>query len=76
MGERRGVCRVLGGKPEAKRQLGRPMSRWEDNIKMDLMKWDVGHELDRTGSGKEQVGRTFECGNEPSICIKCGEFLD
>jgi hypothetical protein len=36
MGERRGVYRVLVGKPEGKRPLGRPRSRWEDNIKMDL----------------------------------------
>ena len=36
MGEGRGVHRVLVGKPEAKRQLGRPRRRWEDNIKMDL----------------------------------------
>jgi len=36
MGERRGVDRVLVGKPEGKRTLGRPRSRWEDNIKMDL----------------------------------------
>ena len=36
MGERRGVYRVLVGKPEGKRSLGRPRRRWEDNIKMDL----------------------------------------
>jgi len=36
MGERRGVYRVLVGKLEGKRQLGRPRRRWEDNIKMDL----------------------------------------
>jgi hypothetical protein len=36
MGEGRGVHRVLVGKPEGKRQLGRPRRRWEDNIKMDL----------------------------------------
>ena len=36
MGEDRGAHRVLVGKPEGKRQLGRPISRWEDNIKMDL----------------------------------------
>ena len=36
MGERRGVYRVLVGKPEGKRPLGRPRRRWEDNIKMDL----------------------------------------
>ena len=36
MGEGRGVHRVLVGKPEGKRPLGRPSRRWEDNIKMDL----------------------------------------
>jgi hypothetical protein len=34
MGESRGVYRVLVGKPEVKRPLGRPRLRWEDNIKM------------------------------------------
>ena len=36
MREGRGVHRVLVGKPEGKRLLGRPIRRWEDNIKMDL----------------------------------------
>jgi len=36
MGERRGVYRVLVGKHEGKRPLGRPRRRWEDYIKMDL----------------------------------------
>ena len=36
MGERRDEYRVLVGKPEGKRPLGRPRYRWEDNIKMDL----------------------------------------
>jgi hypothetical protein len=40
MGERRGVYRVLVGKPEGKRVLGRLRPRWEDSIKMDLQ--DVG----------------------------------
>jgi len=43
--ERRGVYRVLVGKPEGKRPLGRPRRRWEDNIKMDLQEvgcWGVG----------------------------------
>ena len=35
-GERRGVYRLLVGKPEGKRPLGRSGGRWEDNIKMDL----------------------------------------
>jgi hypothetical protein len=36
MGERRGVYRVWVGRPEGKRQVGRPKRRWEDNIKMDF----------------------------------------
>jgi hypothetical protein len=36
MGQERGVHRVLVGKPEGKRPLGRPRHRWEDNIKMDV----------------------------------------
>jgi hypothetical protein len=36
VGERRTVCRVLVGKPEGKRPLGRPRRRWEEHIKMDL----------------------------------------
>jgi hypothetical protein len=42
MGEERGVHRVLVGKPEGKRQLGRPRRRWEDNIKMDVQEVGVG----------------------------------
>jgi len=37
-GEGRGVHRVLVGKPEGKRTLGRPTSRWDDNFKMNLQK--------------------------------------
>ena len=36
MGEERGVYRVLLGKPEGRRRLGRPRRRWVDNIRMDL----------------------------------------
>jgi hypothetical protein len=41
MGERRGVYRVLVGKPEGNKQLGRFRHRWEDNIKIDLQ--EVGY---------------------------------
>ena len=41
MGEERRVHRVLVGKPEGKRPLGRPKRRWEDNIKMDLQEVGV-----------------------------------
>ena len=42
MGEGRGVYRVLVGKPEGKRPLGRPRRRWENNIKMDLQEVGCG----------------------------------
>jgi len=42
MGKGRGVYRVLVGKPEGKRPLGRPRHRWEDNIKMDLQQVECG----------------------------------
>ena len=41
-GEDRVVHRVLVGKPEGKRPLGRPRRRWEDNIKVDLQKVEGG----------------------------------
>jgi len=43
MGEERGVCRVLLGKLEGKRPLGRPRSRWVDNIRMDLQEVGYGY---------------------------------
>jgi hypothetical protein len=64
------------GKPEGMRPLGRPRRRWEDNIKMDLQEVGCGV---WTGMGWlriETSGGTFECANEPSGSIKCGEFLD
>jgi len=42
MGKRRGIYRVLVGKPEGKRPLGRSRHRWEDNIKMDLQAVEYG----------------------------------
>ena len=42
VGKRRGVYRILVGKPERKRQLGRKRRRWEDNIKMDLQEVGCG----------------------------------
>jgi hypothetical protein len=42
MGEGRGVYRVLVGKPEGRRPLGRPRCRWEDNIKADLQEVGCG----------------------------------
>jgi len=42
MVEGRGMYRVLVGKPEGKRPLGRPRHRWDDNIKMDLQEVECG----------------------------------
>ena len=43
MGEERGEYRVLVGKPEGKRPLGRPRRRWVDNIRMDLQEVGCGY---------------------------------
>ena len=43
MGEERGAYRVLVGKPEGKRPLGRPRRRWEGNIRMDLQEVGCGY---------------------------------
>jgi hypothetical protein len=55
MGERRGAYRILVGRPEGRRPLGRPRRRWEGNIKMDIqevgrggMDWiDMAQDRDR-----------------------------
>jgi hypothetical protein len=59
MGEDRGVHRVLVGKPEGMRPLGRPRRRWEDNIKMDL----------------QEVGGSRGYSEELSSSINAGNFL-
>jgi hypothetical protein len=51
-GKRRGVSRVLVGKPEVKKPLGRPRRRWKDNIRMNVQEVGLGRNgLDRAGSG-------------------------
>ena len=55
MGEGRGVYRVLVGKPEGKRPLGRPRCRWEDNIRMDLQEVGLGYE-DWIGLAQDRDG--------------------
>ena len=53
MGEERGAYRVLVGKLEGKRPLGRPRHRWVDNIRMHLQEVGCGYE---TGLGWPRIG--------------------
>jgi hypothetical protein len=68
MGDKRKVYKVLVGKPEGKRPLGRPRRRWEDGIRMDLRETGLGGGcgLDSTVSGQGPVTGCCECGDEPS----------
>jgi hypothetical protein len=70
MGDRTDAYRVLVGRPEGKRPLGKPRRRCEDNVKMGVM--------DRTdlALNRKQVEDACECGNEPTGSVKCGEFPD
>jgi len=71
------VHRVLVGKPEGKRPLGRPRRRWEDNIKMDLQEVGGGcGDWMELAQDRERWLVLCEYGNELSGSIKCGEFLD
>jgi len=67
------VYKFLLGKPEERRPLGRPRRRWMDNIMMDLQEVGCGY-MDWIGLAQE--ADAFECSNEPSGSVKCGEFLD
>ena len=53
MGEEIGVYRVLVGKPERRRPLGRPRRRWVDNIRMDLKEVGCGY-IDRIGLAQDR----------------------
>jgi hypothetical protein len=68
MGEERKLYKVLVGKPEGKRPLGRPRRRWEDGIGMDLREIGLGGGcgLDSTVSGQGPVAGCCEFGDEPS----------
>jgi hypothetical protein len=61
MGEGRGVYRVLVGRPEGKRLVGRPRRRWEDNIEMDLRETGIdGANWTRLAQDRVQW-RAFVC---------------
>ncbi|KAJ4450879.1 hypothetical protein ANN_02311 [Periplaneta americana] len=66
MGESRNAYRVLVGRPEGKRSLGRPRRRWEDNIKMDLM--EVGYD------GRDWINLAQD-GNRWRACVRAAMNL-
>jgi hypothetical protein len=68
MGEKRNMYRLLVGKPEGKRPLGRPRYRWIDNIKMDLLKIGVSV-VDWIG---DELSGSMKCWELPSGCTTCG----
>jgi hypothetical protein len=71
MGEGRDVYRVLIGRPEDKRPLGRPRRRWEDNIKMNLRETGIdGTNRIPLAQDRVQLAGFCEDGNEPPGSIK------
>jgi hypothetical protein len=75
IGEKRNAYRILVGKPEEKRPLGRPRRRWVDNIKMDLREigWDG---VDWFDMAQGPVQGSCEHGIEPSGSVKCWGVLE
>jgi hypothetical protein len=67
--EKKNAYRILVGKPEGNRPLGRPRHSWVDNIKMDLREIELIWLRIRTVKG------SCERSNEPSGSIKCWEVL-
>ena len=76
MSEERGVNRVLVGKPKGRNHWGDVGVDGWIILGYISRRWDVGI---WTGLGWPRIetgGDTYECGNEPSGSVKCGEFLD
>jgi hypothetical protein len=77
MGEGRGVNRVLLGKPEGKRPLGRPRCRWENNIKMDIQEVGCrGMDWIQLAQDRDRWQALVNAVMKLRGSIKCGEFLD
>ena len=77
MGEKRGVYRVLVGKQEGKRPLGRPRRRCVDNIRLDLQEVGCGY-MDWIGlaQDRESWRKLVSAVMNLRCSVKCGEFLD
>jgi hypothetical protein len=74
-GESRGAYWVLVGRPEGRRQLERPRSRWEDNIKMDLR--EVGWDMDwiHLAQGRDRWWAVANAGMNLHILLNAGNSL-
>jgi hypothetical protein len=77
MGETRNACRILVGKPDGKRPLGRPRRRCVGNIKIDLREtgWNGMDWID-LAQDRDQWRTLCEHGDEPSGFLKCWEVLE
>jgi hypothetical protein len=73
VGENRTAYRLLVGKPEGRRPLGRPRRRWVDNIRTDLVEVGWG-DVDWTGQAQDR--ESCEFGIEPWVSIKCWESIE
>jgi hypothetical protein len=77
MGERRGVYRVLVGKPEGKRPLGRPRRTREDHIKMDFQEVGCGGvDWTEVAQDRDKWRTLVNVVMNIRVSINCGEFLD
>jgi hypothetical protein len=76
MGERRSSSRVLVGKHEGEKSLGRPRRKWEDNISMDLQEVGCGSKNSIDLAQNKDTWRAFvNAGIKHGVSNKCGEFL-
>jgi hypothetical protein len=76
-GEKRNACRILVGKPEGKRPVGRPRRRWVDNIKIDLryrMGWCGVDWIDLAQDRDQWRALLNTMMNLPSGSLKCWEL--